>query len=355
METRAFRFQVLVIFLLGLMWFFAGCASRGRVEERQIQFKNSPSPHGENRFPNWQFPPQELEKLDEPTTPLAIKGEFVTLEDKRTETGVGGASVTVFSFPSLNMEIKIKWKEMTGGILDSYNNSPRKQIAAYQIQKLFLEPEDYVVPTVEPICFPLEFYNRYRAEPGEPSLPGISCQLGLGSIWMLNVKVPDKLYDESRFLKDYTYAYFMSNFNILAYLIDHRDAKPSNILVSKDENRRQVFSIDNDIAFGEWVYSYFRPHYNKIRVAALRRDSIDRLRRLQRQDLDFLRVVYQMEKDENGVLHRAPVGDGLCPNGGICIKDGTVQFGLKKSEIDDVWERIESLIAEVDSGKIQVF
>ena len=172
---------------------------------------------------------------------------------------------------------------------------------------------------------------------------------------MLNVKIPEKLYDESRFLKDYTYSYFMSNFNILAYLIDHRDAKPSNILVSTDENRRQVFSIDNDIAFGDFVYSYFRAHWNEIRVAALRKDSIDRLRRLQRQDLDFLEVVSQMEKNENGVLLRVPVGDKMSPDGGVCIKDGTVQFGLTKAEIDDMWERMQSLISEVDSGKIPVF
>jgi hypothetical protein len=116
-----------------------------------------------------------------------------------------------------------------------------------------------------------------------------------------------------------------------------------------------VFSIDNDIAFGDWVYSYFRPHWNKIRVAALRMDSIDRLRRLQRQDLDFLQVVVQLDENEKGVLLPVPPGAKMCPNRGVCIKDGTVQFGLKKSEIDDVWKRIESLIADVDSGKIPVF
>jgi hypothetical protein len=171
----------------------------------------------------------------------------------------------------------------------------------------------------------------------------------------VDVKVPEKLYDESRFLEDPTYAYYMSNLNILTYLVDHRDTKASNFLVSKDENRRLVFSIDNDIAFSTFPYNFFWFHWNKIRVAALRRDSIDRLRRLERQDLDFLEVLEQLEKNDGGILRPVPVGDKLCPDGGVCIKDGTVQFGLTKSEIDDVWKRIQALIAKVDSGKIPVF
>jgi len=350
MHRRNLQLSIIFMVILSTL---SGCGFSSRSSHQPVKFDAPASPHGENRFPNWQYPPQEFEKMRK--TSLVIKGEFVTLEDKRTEGGVTGASVTTFYFPSSGQEIKVKWKEMTGGILDSYNNSPRKQMAAYQVQKLFLEPEDYVVPTVAAACIPLDVYNRYRAKPGKASLPGISCQLGLASHWMLNVKVPEELYDESRFLKDPTYAYFMSNFNILAYLIDHRDSKPANFLVSKDENHRQVFSIDNDIAFGDFVYSYLRPHWNKIRVAALRRDSIDRLHRLQRQDLNFLEVVFQMEKNEKGFLLRVPAGAKMCPDGGVCIKDGTVQFGLKKSEIDNVWKRIESLIAEVDSGNIQVF
>jgi hypothetical protein len=40
---------------------------------------------------------------------------------------------------------------------------------------------------------------------------------------------------------------------------------------------------------------------------------------------------------------------------GAKYKDGTVQFGLTTSEIDDLWQRIQTLIAEVDSGSIKVF
>jgi hypothetical protein len=40
---------------------------------------------------------------------------------------------------------------------------------------------------------------------------------------------------------------------------------------------------------------------------------------------------------------------------GAKYTDGTVQYGLSKSEIDAVWDRIQNVIAEVDAGNIQVF
>jgi hypothetical protein len=79
------------------------------------------------------------------------------------------------------------------------------------------------------------------------------------------------------------------------------------------------------------------------------------LRKIQRQDLDFLGVIAQLELDDNGILQPKPVGENLDPKVGAKYKDGTVQYGLSKSEIDDLWERIQTLIAEVDSDKIQVF
>jgi hypothetical protein len=345
-------FQPITLSILLLSSLLA-CAFLPPPSHQSVKFDTPPQPHGENQFPNWQYPPQELENRQ--WLSLVTKGEFETPGLKRTEAGTSGATATTLYFPGFDKEIRLKWKEMKSVSLDGFNNSPRKQIAAYEIQKLFLEPEDYVVPYVYADCVPLDIYNRYQAKPRKPSLPGTNCRLGLASQWLVDVKVPEKLYDESRFLEDPTYAYYMSNLNILTYLVDHRDTKASNFLVSKDENRRLVFSIDNDIAFGTFPYNFFWFHWNKIRVAALRRDSIDRLRRLERQDLDFLEVLEQLEKNDDGILRPVPVGDKLCPDGGVCIKDGTVQFGLTKSEIDDVWKRIQALIAKVDSGKIPVF
>jgi hypothetical protein len=251
-------------------------------------------------------------------------------------------------------DIKWKFKKNVSGWVDFINTSPRKELAAYEIQKLFLDPEDYVVPTVLPICASRERYLQavgYAAA----TLEGTDCILGLASIWMVDVTIPNTLYDESHFLKDPTYAYFMSNFNILTYLIDHRDPREGQFLVSKNDKRRQVFSIDNGISFGFWPYNIFLRQWAEIQLPALRQDSIERLRKIQRQDLDFLGVIAQLELGENLVLSPVPVGENLDPTKGAKYKDGTLQYGLSKSEIDDLWERIQTLIAEVDSGNIQVF
>jgi hypothetical protein len=62
-----------------------------------------------------------------------------------------------------------------------------------------------------------------------------------------------------------------------------------------------------------------------------------------------------MEKDEDDVLLPVPADAKICPDAGVCIQDGIVQFGLKQFEIDDVWERIQTLIKRVEKGKIPVF
>jgi hypothetical protein len=147
----------------------------------------------------------------------------------------------------------------------------------------------------------------------------------------------------------------MSNFNLLTYLVEHRDARVGQFLVSKDDKRRQVFSIDNGISFGFWPYNFFIVQWEKIHVPALRKNSIERLRKIQRQDLDFLGVVAQLELDDKGILRPKPVGKNLDPKVGAKYTDGTVQYGLSKSEIDAVWDRIQNVIAEVDAGNIQVF
>jgi len=353
MKKSALRFGLLFILLFVFIWSFAGCASRGKVEDRQLQFKEAPSPDVKGQFPNWQFSPKEIETV---IYKRWEEGKLQVKAMKRTAHGTTGALVLINHDTVSGKDIKWKFKKNVPGWVDSFNTSPRKELAAYEVQKLFLDPEDYVVPTALPFCVALE---SYRKTPGNTyaaaTLKGTDCVLGLASIWMENVTIPDKLYDESRFLQDPTYAYFMSNFNLLTYLIEHRDARVGQFLVSKDDKRRQVFSIDNGISFGFWPYNFFIVQWENIYVPAFRKNSIKRLRKIQRQDLNFLGVIVQLELDDKGVLRAKPVGENLNPKEGAKYTDGTVQYGLSTSEIDALWDRIQNVIAEVDAGNIQVF
>jgi hypothetical protein len=316
-----------------------------------VEFSTAPSPHGKDKFPNWPLPPDQLEGE---VYRLALAEQFEAREIKPTATGTSGAFKETIYFPALQKEVTFKWKKAIPGDLDSWNNGPRRELAAYQIQKLFLEPEDYVIPTSFMVCTPRDIYEKNHGY-AAASVEGTKCVLGLVSIWLENVTVPDQLYEESRFLKEPNYAYFMSNLNILTYLIAHRDAKPGNFLVSKDEARRQAFAVDNGTSFGVFPYNFFTKNWNVIVVPALRKDSIDQLRQIQRQDLDFLGVVVQFEKDKKGILMPVPPSDNLDLKRSVRIQGGTVQLGLRRSEINGVWKRIQTLIADVDSGKIPVF
>jgi hypothetical protein len=351
MKKSALRFGLLFILLFVFIWSFAGCASRGTVEDRQLQFKKASSPSVKGQFPNWQFSPQKLETT---IYQRGLEGKLLAKEVERTARGTTGALVLINHDEVSGKDIKWKFKKNVPGWVDSFNTSPRKELAAYNVQKFFLDPEDYVVPTALPVCIPRDRFMK-RGGYAAATLEGTDCVLGLASIWMENVTVPDTLYDKSRFLKDPTYAYYMSNFNLLTYLIQHRDGRVGQFLVAKDDKRRQVFSIDNGISFGFWPYNFFTVQWQDIHVPALRQDSIERLRKIQRQDLDFLAVIVQFELDENLVLRPVPVEENLDPKEGAKYTDGTLQYGLSKAEIDALWDRIQHVIAEVDAGNIQVF
>jgi hypothetical protein len=68
-----------------------------------------------------------------------------------------------------------------------------------------------------------------------------------------------------------------------------------------------------------------------------------------------LGVVSQLELDDEGVYVNVPPGENLDPDHGVRIEGDVIQFGLTDDEIDDVWERIEALIEDVDEGDVPVF
>ncbi len=339
----------------------AGCVNIPANTGLPLEFDSAERPEAANAFPNWPYPPEVIEtRLIEDLN--AMNFEIVT--DKRTAYGTSGARSVELRFPDAPGErkvIRFKWKDMPrkattdATALEAQNDSPRRQIAAYQIQKLFLDPEDYVVPPAFAYCVSLALHDERRAGTSKPTLPGSNCVLGLVQVWLLDVGFDDSLYEEARFVSDPTYAYYLANFNLYTYLIDFADPKKSNFLVSKDPDRRQIFAPDNDISFEELLRLPLVDGWNVIFVPALRRDSIERLRKLRREDLDQLGVVAQLEKDDSGTYRSVRPGENLYPNEGVRISGNTVQLGLARFEIEAVWKRMQDLLARVESGEIPLF
>lgn len=310
-------------------------------------------PETSNPFPNWPLPPARIEEL-------VLGRDFVP--ESATDAGAGttGAEKVEIRFRDTDRTVRFKWKPMEGGWkpfwgrLDGVNNSPRKEIAAWKIQQLFLDPEDYVVPLTLAKARHVEATATGSEE--APTLAGTRCVLGVVSVWLDDVTLPAPLLDDDRFNRDYTYAYYLANLNLLTYLIKHHDGRAGNILVSKDDARRQAFAIDNGVAFGGLFYNWFVDNWNSIRVPALRKESIDRLRTLQEKDIaKLLGVVAQLELDSEGIYVNVPPGENLDDDDGVRIEGKTLQLGLTGDEIEDVWERIEDLIEDVDEGDVPVF
>jgi hypothetical protein len=343
----AYTAIVLVFLIAGL----SACGSKPSGGDAALQFTEAPSPSRKGEFPNWPVPPGFIDSQVKEALTLE---NFEVMEEEKTAQGIAGAQKVDLRFPGLDKNINFKWKEVSQGQLDVWNNSPRRELAAYKIQGLFLEPEDFVVPKSFMYCVPLVIYTETHANPSA-SVNDTSCVLGNFSIWLNNATFADPLYDEARFVTDPNYAYFMSNLNLLTFIVAHRDGKTSNFLISKDKDRPQVFSIDNGVSFEAYPYNFFAENWNVIRVPAVRKESIDRLRKLERKDLDILAVVAEFEKNQEGVLIAVPPGDNLDPELGVRVVGGTVQFGMTVDEIDRAWHRIQALIARVDNGDLQVF
>lgn len=324
----------------------AACATSG---PKKVQFAGSVPTRSEQDFANWPVEPLEAEQL-------MAHAEYEILSVESAGSGTTHPEKVELLFPKTSHQFSVKGK-LVPAALDGFNNSPRKELAAWRIQGFFLDPVDYTVPATVLRCIPLEQWEE-RHDKGTPIIPGTTCMLGQISIWIQNVTVPDDLYEEERFLNDLDYAYHLANFNIFAYLINLRDNRKGNVLVSKDDSNRRVFAVDNGVAFGTiWFNWFYPPHYSwrQIRVPALPRNSIERLRKLRREDINSLLVINQLEADADGILRLVEPGPPIDPNRGAQREGTKVQFGLTTGEVDAVWERIESLIQRVDAGEIALF
>ena len=289
-------------------------------------------------------PAAEVQRLLD-TAPFELR------DVKRAEGGVMGVSKATAHFPAQRVDLPIKWAPAPSASLDAWNAAPRKEIAAFAVQQWFLEPDDWIVPPTSIRCVPL---SGYPVEPKPAAtVQGTRCVLGLVAAWLNDVKPPEVIYDPDRFAKDRTYAASVADFNLLTYLIEHRDGRGGNILVSADGER--VWSVDNGIAFGNLVWNYFVTNWDVLRVPALRKASIDRLRRVTKADVDALLVVRELRADRQGVLQPVKPGAAFDPSSGARVRGTQVQLGLSRTEVDAVADRLRALLEHVDAGEIKTF
>jgi hypothetical protein len=307
---------------------------------------------------NWPLPPTILPQV-------LAEGDLDIIEVKAIGTGVTKPYRITAKVPQYEVTVTFKWKAVPASG-DHVNNSPRKEIVADLIQRWFLVPDDYVVPTSALACAPIEVFSKYEPN-AQPNIAGTRCVLGNSSAWMKNVTFPEEngiphpfctplIYDEKRFLNDANYAHSLSNMNLLTYLIKHQDGRCGNFMISTDPSNYRIYSVDNGISFDNfWYRNYGAASWESIYVPAFRKEAIDRIRKLTRKDLDSLGVAVEMRADEDGILRIVPDGENMDPSKGARITPGRVQFGLTESEIDGLEQRIKALLDAVDDGKLGTF
>ncbi len=234
----------------------------------------------------------------------------------------------------------------------AFNNEPRYELAAYEIQRLFLDPGDYAVPPTVVRAVPLTWLQQYDAA-AEATFDGAQSVVVVLQYWLLQVS-PDNFYDRNRAQRDTVYARHLGDFNILTYLIHHNDSNVGNFLLSQSATLPRVFSVDNGLAF-ESQASDRGYEWRNIRVPRLPRATVARLRAITPEQLrDGLGVLVQFEIQGDQL---APVARGanLGEGRGVRRSGKVVQFGLTTREIRGVESRLQSLLADIDKGKIAVF
>jgi hypothetical protein len=250
---------------------------------------------------------------------------------------------------------RLKWKPAPSGGA-GFNNVPSREIAAYAAQRLFLDPDEYVVPPTIARCIDVEVHAQVVGRE-EATLEGTRCVFGLLAYWLENV-TPEDARDFERFETGPAYRRSLAHLNMLTYLIDQRDSRAANFLVSTDPDRPRVFAIDNGLAFGgfknPFTYSPFMKDWGKLQVSRLPNASVDRLRAVTRADLDGLLVVAQFE-NRDGLLVEVPPGEPLDEEKEFRVQGETVQLGLNRKQIDAIEKRIRKLLERVDAGEIKVF
>jgi hypothetical protein len=236
---------------------------------------------------------------------------------------------------------------------DVFNNVPRYDLAAYELQKTYLDPPEFVVPPTALRMVPLDEFRRFQADV-KPTFPGADEVVAVVQYWLHDIMVVADVLDPATFEADPVYARHIGQLNILTFLIRHRDSNVGNFLIGRTSPGARVFSIDHGVAFAS-IDSDRSMLWRDLRVRMLPADAIARLRKITHEDLEArLGVLVQWQLEQGHFVH-VPNGTNLSGYHGVRRSGDSLQMGLTKPEIGDVYKQIQRLLAKVDSGEIATF
>ena len=286
---------------------------------------------------------------------------FEVLQASRPKGGTQGARVlTVRCKPegaSDEVILRAKWRVAEAGLL----SDPRRELVAYELQKLFLRPEEYVVPPVVARCLPLDAYREtVDSERSEGSIDS-NCVLGYLNFWLEGVELADKLaaeledargiYSPRRFEDDELYARKLSRLSLLAVFVNHGDSHPGQFVVAEDPFR--MFSIDHSISLSSMRHPMviFREDLSELILPSIPSALATRVLALEEDDVLDLRVVASLAERGDGLTQLAEVPPHVreaTPGEYLTVSDGLL-IGTTDEEREVIWNKI----MEVQSALVQ--
>ena len=279
-----------------------------------------------------------------------------------TPAGIQGARVLTLRVPGPSPVVfRAKWRAQS---TLTRKNDPRRELVAYAIQKLYLEPERYVVPPTAPHCFPLAAY-RARVLPGaQASFRDVPCVLGYLSYWLEDVSgikdaarqgwfgSHDDALDDDLFARSAIYRESVADMNLLTYLIDHADTHRAQFVIRRDPQAPVVYSVDNSMSFGVKRNTRVRVDWAEIQVPALSRRATERLRTA---DLDALTSIAELELAGAGRLQPVTPRRRAAEPAAIRWIDGRLVIGMTVDELAILRERATRLLYAIDRGEVKTF
>jgi hypothetical protein len=245
--------------------------------------------------------------------------------------------------------MRIKLRKAEPGA-DTFNNVPRYDLAAYELQKLLLDEPEYVVPPTALRMVPISDLLPY-ASAVRPTFKESDDVLCVVQYWLQEVTNPPDVLDLTRFVSDGVYARHIGQLNVFTYLIRHGDSNLGNFLLSTAPEGARVFSVDNGIAFASEA-SDRGELWRQMRVERVPADVVRRLEALTESDFTSRLGVLAQWRLENGRYVAVGPGENPSPARGVRRDGATVQMGLTRSEIAEVWRRAERLLQRIDAGEI---
>lgn len=245
--------------------------------------------------------------------------------------------------------LRVKLRKAEPGA-NTFNNVPRYDLAAYELQKLFLDPAEYLVPPTNLRMVGLAEFAKYQADVRR-TFPDADQVLAVVQYWLSDIKSIPDVFDAKRFDSDPVYARHIGQLNVLTYIIRHRDSNQGNFLIGKAEQGARVFSIDHGVAFDS-DDSDRGELWKDMRVTRLPADTIERLRKVTLEDLTGRLSVLAQWRLEDGKYVPAAKGPNMSEHRGVRRSGNDLQMGLNKSEIRAVYRLLEDLLKRVDAGKI---